>query len=171
MRSFALRILILALFAAPATAAPMVLAVLPLELLDDTSAGAEQGPDEIHRRRLAAAAERLRAGLAGLAGVRVVDGGQVAELLRSRPQGLSLHACNGCELDLARALDADRVVIGWVQKVSNLILNLNVVVRDVATGRTVATAFVDLRGDNDRSWEKAMDYLLEHLLLPRLSGA
>jgi hypothetical protein len=58
--------------------------------------------------------------------------------------------------------------VGWVQKVSNLILNLNVLVRDVGTGANIATAFVDLRGNTDKSWARATDYLLDTILLERL---
>jgi len=39
---------------------------------------------------------------------------------------MQLHACNGCELDMARLVHADRDMIGWDQKVSNLILNINI---------------------------------------------
>ena len=44
-----------------------------------------------------------------------------------------LHACNGCERGIAARLSADWVLVGWVQFVSNLILNLNVVAIDVET--------------------------------------
>jgi len=47
----------------------------------------------------------------------------------------SLRGCNDCDLDLARDLGAEFVAVGWVQKVSNLILNLNLQVRDAATGQ------------------------------------
>ena len=43
--------------------------------------------------------------------------------------------CNGCERDLAKRLGADRAAWGSVQKVSNLILNINVYMTDVQTGK------------------------------------
>ena len=61
----------------------------------------------------------------------------------------SLRGCNGCELALGRKLGVDFVAIGWVQKVSNLILNLNLQVRDVASGAIVAAGTVDIRGNTD----------------------
>jgi hypothetical protein len=53
-----------------------------------------------------------------------------------------------------------------VQKVSNLILNLNVVVRDGATRAPVLAGSVDIRGDTDESWRHGMSYLIRHRLLP-----
>ncbi len=40
------------------------------------------------------------------------------------------HSCNGCEAPIAATLGADLALVGWVQKVSNLILNLNLTIRD-----------------------------------------
>ncbi|NIR61375.1 MAG: DUF2380 domain-containing protein, partial [Gammaproteobacteria bacterium] len=55
-----------------------------------------------------------------------------------------LRGCNGCERRLGRAADADLVLVGWVQKVSELILNINAVVREVESGRRVAGGSVSL---------------------------
>ena len=62
-----------------------------------------------------------------------------------------------------------RLAVGWIQFVSYLILNLNVMVVDVETGAPVARAFVDLRGSTDRSWRRATTYLLDNLLVDRLA--
>jgi len=72
----------------------------------------------------------------------------------------SIRGCNGCELDLARNVGAQQVAYGWVQKVSNLILNVNLVVEDVATGRTLHADSVDIRGNTDESWTRGLRYLL-----------
>ena len=78
----------------------------------------------------------------------------------------SLRGCNGCELPSARKLGADFAAVGWVQKVSNLILNLNLQIREVASGRLVAAGSVDIRGNTDESWRRGALYLLEHRILP-----
>ena len=72
-----------------------------------------------------------------------------------------MRDCNGCELDIGRALKAD--VIGWVQKVSNLILNLNIEVTDVASGRTLYTKSVDLRSNSDKSWLRGVRYMVDSI--------
>ena len=51
-----------------------------------------------------------------------------------------------------------------VQKVSNLILNMNIYLRDVHTGHSSA-ASADMRGNTDESWSRAMSYLVRNRLL------
>lgn len=88
---------------------------------------------------------------------KLVDVGPV----RNRLDGVaSIRGCNGCELDLARELGAQQVAYGWVQKVSNLILNINLVVEDASSGRTLRADSVDIRGNTDESWTRGLRYLL-----------
>ena len=47
----------------------------------------------------------------------------------------------------------------WVQKVSNLILNINIQIRDVQSGLIVLTRSVDIRGNTDVSWLRGVRYL------------
>ncbi|MGH7043412.1 MAG: DUF2380 domain-containing protein, partial [Acetobacteraceae bacterium] len=60
---------------------------------------------------------------------------------------------------------AQAVVTGWVQKVSDLIINMTVVVRSVQTGRMIAAGNAGLRGDTDLSWTRAATWLVMHRLL------
>jgi hypothetical protein len=78
----------------------------------------------------------------------------------------SIHACNGCELDMARQLGAQQLAYGWVQKVSNLILNVNLVVEDAATGKVLHAESVDIRGNTDESWTRGLRYLLNERMFP-----
>jgi hypothetical protein len=71
--------------------------------------------------------------------------------------------CNGCEIDAAKALGAERVALCWVQKVSNLILNLNIEVLSVATGETVYAKSVDIRGNTDESWLRGVRRLVDNI--------
>jgi hypothetical protein len=79
--------------------------------------------------------------------------------------GPEIGNCNGCERDFAKRVDADRAAWGSVQKVSNLILNINVYMTDVQTGKPAFTRSVDIRGNTDESWRRGLDYLLRHYLL------
>lgn len=72
----------------------------------------------------------------------------------------SIRACNGCERDMARQVGAELAAYGWVQKVSNLILNVNLVIEDAATGRVVKADSVDIRGNTDESWQRGLRYLI-----------
>lgn len=108
--------------------------------------------------------DRLRA-----EGYDPVPAAQTRAAIRAADPGQYLHACNGCERDIARDLGADWVAVGWVQLVSYLILNLNVLVIDVESGAPVARAFVDLRGNTERSWRRATIYMLDNILVDRLA--
>ncbi|RZA19143.1 MAG: DUF2380 domain-containing protein [Proteobacteria bacterium] len=70
-----------------------------------------------------------------------------------------LYDCNGCDAAIGRALGADRTLTAWVQKVSNLILNINIQIRDVQSGLIVLTRSVDIRGNTDVSWLRGVRYL------------
>lgn len=72
--------------------------------------------------------------------------------------------CNGCEVALAQELGADYALVGEVQKVSNLILNINLYLRDVGTGELVRSGSVDIRGNNDESWQRGVRYLLKNII-------
>jgi hypothetical protein len=76
---------------------------------------------------------------------------------------LYLHDCNGCDLDVARQLGADQVVVAWVNRVSALILSFTYEIRDVATGQITARKSFGFRGDNDTSWTRAIDYMVRDL--------
>ena len=154
---------------APAQDLPKRVVVLDIELLK-----ADYLPDSdiitpAERQRLDLVAQLLRERLQA-EGYDVVPEAQTQAAIETFGARQYLHACNGCERDIGRHVGADWVIVGWVQFVSNLILNLNVVATDVATGGPVAHAFVDLRGNTERSWRRATTYLLDHILVERLAG-
>ena len=143
-------------------------AVLDVELLKaDYLPNADRiMPEE--RRRLDMIAELVRERLRA-EGYDTVPAGETKAAIRAADPGQYLHSCNGCERRIARNLRADWVAIGWIQFVSYLILNLNVMVIDVETGAPVARAFVDLRGSTDQTWSRATTYLLDNILVERLA--
>ena len=79
--------------------------------------------------------------------------------------GQAVGECGGCEIDYGRVLGADFVSWMRIQKVSNLILNMNVYIADVKSGRTVLTKSVDLRGNTDDSWSRSLKYLVKNSVL------
>jgi hypothetical protein len=76
----------------------------------------------------------------------------------------SLTGCNGCEIGLAAELGADIAGVAWVQKVSNLILNINLKLTDVKTGRLLKLGSVDIRGNTDETWSRGAVYLIKRRL-------
>lgn len=73
-----------------------------------------------------------------------------------------LRRCNGCADAFARKLGADVAITGEVQKVSNLILNLNVYVKPLSGNSPEKAYSVDLRGDTDESFERGIRFLVEN---------
>jgi hypothetical protein len=156
-----IRAAVLALaLAAPAAAADpwqgREAAFFGVTYLDTSYEGEVQGAraDETARVEMV---ERQLADALVAAGLDLVDLSPVAEELE---RTLNPAKCYGCELRMAERLGADYTVVSEVQKVSNLILSLNVVVRDVATGAAVRGLAVDIRGNTDESWQRGMDYVL-----------
>jgi Protein of unknown function (DUF2380) len=149
---------------APAASAaePARLALFDLELVDSSLQGEIEGTDPAEEARLRMVQEELRARLQESGRFQLVDTAPVAAQVEAA--GV-LWSCNGCEVAIARRLDADLALVGWVQKVSNLILNVNVVIRDVSTREQVFASSVDIRGNTDASWRHGIRYLLDHRLL------
>ena len=73
----------------------------------------------------------------------------------------SIANCN----EFALKAGADLAAWGTVQKVSNLILNINVYLEDAHTKKMLFVKSVDIRGNRDESWQRGLDYLLQHYLL------
>ncbi len=149
----------LLVFGFPAMAAPPTIAVFDFTLIDTSPAP----PSDAERARLAALGSDLRARLAQSGRYQVIDTAPARATLATLPD---IMRCNGCELPLARRLGASEVAYGWVQKVSDLILNINLVIEDADSGRKLATGSVDIRGNTDESWRRGLDYLLEERILP-----
>jgi Protein of unknown function (DUF2380) len=78
--------------------------------------------------------------------------------------GPDISGCNGCERDYAKSIGADWAAWGAVQKVSNLILNINVYMENAASGKLEFVKSVDIRGNTDESWRHGLDYMLRHYL-------
>src|SRR6195952_6180280 len=118
--------------------APRV-AVFDFELVDTSLQGEVDGPRTDEQRRLIDAGHQVRKALA--------ESGQFAVLdispVNAAAHGSNLQACGGCDVQYAQRLGADLVITGVVQKVSNLILNIIIYLRDVHSGRLVTLASAD----------------------------
>jgi hypothetical protein len=162
--TLAAAILVGTLFAVPdARAVPPTAAVFAFQLDDTSLQGSMAGPTPDDLARLVRLDTQLRDALA--------KSGRYTPLAApALPDGRTLWTCDGCERDVARRMGAAVSVVGWVQKVSNLILNINLVVRDVTTEQRVAAGSVDIRGDTDESWTRGLSYLLRNRILSEENG-
>ena len=137
------------------------LLMLEFELIDEQK---DVVPFPEQEARLAMVSQRLREALIKEELYNVIDSAPVAQLIRTEAARQSLLGCNGCEVDIARKAGADRILLAWVQKVSNLILNINIEVRDAETGKVVLAKSVDLRGNTDKSWQRGIDFMVRDMV-------
>jgi hypothetical protein len=86
---------------------------------------------------------------------------------RQAAAGAAISGCNGCERGFAKQAGADWAAWGTVQKVSELILNINLYMEDASTGKLEFVKSVDIRGNTDESWRRGLDYLIKNYLLAR----
>lgn len=154
--------LLLTLMAAHAQDASVPkVAVFDFELLDTSLQGEFDGTRADEKSRLLQVGDQLRKGLAESGQFKLVDIAPVAAAAHDK----HLQACGGCDVQFAQQLGADLSITGEVQKVSNLILNMNVYLRNAHTGRLVTSMSADFRGNTDESWARAMSFLLRNKLL------
>lgn len=157
-----LAVLVLSLrFSAVHADPPPKLAVFDFELLDTSLQGEVSGPRKDEQERLMRAGDQVRKQLAESGKFRLVD----IAAVNAQAHASNLQACGGCDVRYAGQLGADLALTGVVQKVSNLILIMTMVVRDVHTGRLVAAMNADMRGDTDETWSRVTSYLIRNRLL------
>ena len=167
MRNLSRLIALILVVSAPAHAEPAKIAVFDFELVDTSLQGEVDGPRADEQRRLREAGDQLRKALADSGKFIVLDIAPVYAAAHAS----NLQACGGCDLKYAQQLGADLAITGVVQKVSNLILNMNIYLRDTHTGRLVTAMSADFRGNTDVSWSRTTSYLLRNRLLAPNYGA
>lgn len=157
-----LSVLAAALFLLPATAwaAPTV-AIFPFELIDSSLEGEVSGVNTDETRRLQTITDDLRKLVAADGRFAVAD---LSGLAKDIETAAPIHKCNGCDVDLAKKAGAELAMTGTVQKVSNLILNINIYIRDVATGNLKREMSADMRGNTDESWIRTLRWLVKNRL-------
>ena len=160
-------IALMLLVSSPVHADPPKAAVFEFELLDTSLQGEVDGPRADEQRRLKEVTEQLRKALAEAGKFVVVDIAPV----NAAAHASNLQACGGCDVQYARQLGADLAITGLVQKVSALILNMNIYLRDAHTGQLITSMSADFRSNTDESWARTMSYLLRNRLLAPNYGA
>ena len=152
-------VLLACLLAAPTVWADHAVkaAVFDFEMINTNRADGNASLAEV--KRLALVSNLLRRKLTETGNYVIVDTGPAASLLKA---SIPLHGCNGCETDIARGLGAEISFTGTVHKVSNLILMINLTVRNVATGETIDVVRVNIRGNSDKSWSRGISYIFRN---------
>lgn len=152
---------LVAALSAPAAAAGVKTAVFPFDLIDDSQEGEANGVRADQTRRLALISAELRELLVKDGRYEPVDIAAISDEIKAKAP---IYKCNGCEDALTLRVGAELAMIGTVQKVSNLILNINLYIRNVKTEKIVREYSVDVRGNTDESWSRSLRYLVKNRL-------
>lgn len=118
---------------------------------------------DAERARLAMIGAELRESLGKSGRYRFVP--MPADSIEDAKAHPDVSGCGGCQFAWGRRAGSELVMWGTVQKVSNLILNINLYIDDVKTGQKVLGTSVDIRGNTDESWRHGIRYLVENNLL------
>jgi hypothetical protein len=148
-------------FAPPgAMAAPVKAAVFAFEYVD-LGEGAHAKPPPPEAARLALITRLLRERISAANDYSAVDLDASAAAIGNSPP---LRDCQRCAEEIARGAGAQIAIVGYVQKVSNLILNINITVSDAQTARILAAGSADIRGNTDESWSRGVEWLVKNRL-------
>ena len=118
-------------------------------------------PTDADKKRLPHLSDMLRDLLAKSGKYEIVP----IDPVRAKAQSEDLRACGGCADDYAKQLGAQVAVTGQIQKVSDLILNINVYIKEVGGTKPEQAYSVDIRGDNDLSFDHGIKYIVKHNIL------
>lgn len=151
-------VVLMLLLSTTCASAQQKVAFFGLTMLDTSLQTATQGDDPAQAARLAAledmARDRFRA--EGFAFVDLTPEQTAIDRVANPAK------CYGCDTRIAARLGADFSLVGEVQKVSNLILTINLQLREASTGTLVKGGVVDIRGNTDESWSRGMRYILNN---------
>ncbi len=161
MRALPAFAVLMLLVSTPARADTPKLAIFDFELLDTSLEGEMRGPQADEHDRLIRISDQVRRQLTESGRFQLLDISPV----KAAAEGSNLQACGGCDVDYAQKIGADLVITGVMRKISTLILNLTIFVRDVHTGQLVTAMNADFRGNTDESWTRATSYLVRNRLL------
>ncbi|WP_045836473.1 DUF3280 domain-containing protein [Hyphomicrobium sp. 99] len=145
------------LIAVPAHAATTKAAVFPFDIHDAQQDGEivpQFNPEDL--RRLKLVVDELKVLMAKDGKYAVIDlGPHAQEIEKASP----FKECNGCEVPIAKEAGADIAVTGFVDKVSDALLSLQIVARDTKTGELTKTMSAAINGNTDELWLHGVRYL------------
>lgn len=119
-------------------------------------------PTQADKDRLPRLSDQLRKLLADSGRYQIVSTDPVkADVEKSA----DLRTCGGCAVDFAKKLGADVAITAEIQKVSALILNINVYIKQVNSDKPEQAYSVDIRGDTDESFDRGVKYIVKNNIL------
>ncbi len=165
LRTF-IGLLVLVASALPAAAAQKA-AVFPFDLIfqmseEDFFYGTPKiSPDEA--RRLKLVHDEFTKMVGAKSGYEMLD---IAPVAADIEKAAPLKDCNGCEMDFAQKLGADIVFLGVIEKASATLLNMTVIMVDVAKGKKIKEFSAVVHGNTDDAWLGVTRWIVRNRVLP-----
>lgn len=144
---------------APALAAPEKAAVFQAQMANL----AQLPPTAADNARLPKITELLRKLLKDSGKYDIVS----TDPLKAKALSEDLRSCGGCADDYAKKLGAQLAITTQIQKVSNLILNITVYIKNVDTKAPEQAFGVSIRGDTDESFDRGVKYIVDNKILAK----
>ena len=142
--------------ATPVMAAPKV-AILPFDIRDaeiDGDPFARPKDTDIARMRLIA--DELKKLMETTKTYEVVDlSAYAADIDKASP----FNKCDGCEVEIAKKAGAEFAITGFIDKLSDALISMQLFMRDTATGEMKKTMSAEIRGNTDELWLHGIRYL------------
>lgn len=146
--------------------------VFPFEIIDATKSsgpmgyelggGLPAGPDKDEMRRLNVISDDLVRRILQDGRYQPVGGRELSgEIEKASP----IYKCNGCEDDIATRFGARLALIATVEKLSDLLFNFNLYLRDVSQQKVTTIMSTTIQGSTDEAWLRGVRYLAERKLL------
>ncbi len=132
-----------------------------IQLQDTSHEGELDGIREDQQKRLKLLDAEAKALFSATGHYELVDVSSVADEIEKLSP---LQRCNGCDIEIAKRFGADYVVLGVVYKVSNIILEIHLYLRDVKTGQVLIHMHTNIRGNTDDSWLRGLRWLVKNRL-------
>ncbi len=151
------RLCLLLIFAAsPAIAAPKA-AIFPFDIRDIEQEGElipKSKPEDARRMKLVA--DELAALMKKDGRYEVVD---LTPLAKEVDAASPFSKCDGCEAPIAKQAGADLAVTGYVDKLSDALISLQLFARDAETGKLTKSMAAEIRGNTDELWLHGIRWL------------
>ena len=156
MPRFLYGLLFLLLVASPAAAVTKA-AVFPFDFHDPQQDGQlipENDPEDLRRTQLVT--DELKTLMSKDSNYEVVDlSSKAKEVEAASP----FNKCDGCEVPIAKEAGADIAVTGYIDKLSNASIMLQIIARDTKTGKPTKTMSATINGNTDDLWLHGVRYL------------
>ena len=130
-------------------------------LQDDMKPDLSSADDPVMLQRTLTLSDDVRTYLANEGQFDLIDNSKHREAIARVIGARNFYGCRACYMDAAKKVGAEYVAVGWVERISNLIIEFNMRIESVATGKVVDKAYVSIRGNTDKSWHDGFTFLIK----------